>query len=71
MDEIKNTIYDLKKIDCDKITIGQYLRPSFNHLAVKKYWDPSEFEYLYRFSKELGFKKVSSGPLVRSSYHAG
>ena len=60
-----------KKIDCDQITIGQYLRPSFNHLAVKKYWDPSEFEYLYRFSKELGFKKVSSGPLVRSSYHAG
>ena len=54
-----------------EITIGQYLRPSFNHLAVKKYWNPSEFEYLYRFSKELGFKKVSSGPLVRSSYHAG
>jgi lipoic acid synthetase len=71
LDEIKNTIYDLKKIDCDQITIGQYLRPSFNHLEVKKYWDPSEFEYLYYFSKELGFKKVSSGPLVRSSYHAG
>jgi len=71
LDEVKNTIYDLKKIDCDQITIGQYLRPSFNHLAVKKYWDPSEFEYLYRFTKELGFKKVSSGPLVRSSYHAG
>jgi len=71
LDEIKNTINDLKKIDCDQITIGQYLRPSFNHLAVKKYRDPSEFEYLYRFSKELGFKKVSSGPLVRSSYHAG
>ena len=70
-DEIKNTIYDLKKIDCDQITIGQYLRPSLNHLAVKKYWDPSEFEYLHRFSKKLGFKKVSSGPLVRSSYHAG
>ena len=71
LDEIKNTIYDLRKIDCDQITIGQSLRPSFNHLAVKKYWDLSEFEYLYRFSKELGFKKVSSGPLVRSSYHAG
>jgi len=71
LDEIKNTIYDLKQIDCDQITIGQYLRPSLNHLPVKKYWDPLEFEYLYRFSKELGFKKVSSGPLVRSSYHAG
>ena len=71
LEEIKNTIYDLKEIDCDQITIGQYLRPSLNHLAVKKYWDPQEFEFLYRFSKELGFKKVSSGPLVRSSYHAG
>ena len=71
LDEIKNTICDLKKVDCDQITIGQYLRPSLNHLSVRKYWDPSEFEYLYHFSKDLGFKKVSSGPLVRSSYHAG
>ena len=71
LDEIKSTIYDLKKVDCDQITIGQYLRPSLKHLSVKKYWDPKEFEYLYRFSRELGFKKVSSGPLVRSSYHAG
>ena len=71
LDEIKSTIYDLKKVDCDQITIGQYLRPSLKHLSVKKYWDPKEFEYLYRFSSELGFKKVSSGPLVRSSYHAG
>ena len=71
LDEIKKTIYDLKEINCDQITIGQYLRPSLNHLSVKKYWDPSEFEYLYEFSKKLGFKKISSGPLVRSSYHAG
>ena len=71
IDEIKKTIYDLKEINCDQITIGQYLRPSLNHLSVKKYWDPSEFEYLYHFSKDLGFKKISSGPLVRSSYHAG
>ena len=71
LDEIKSTIYDLKKVDCDQLTIGQYLRPSLKHLSVKKYWDPKEFEYLYRFSSELGFKKVSSGPLVRSSYHAG
>ena len=71
LEEIKETIYDLKKVNCDQITIGQYLRPSLNHLSVKKYWEPSEFEFLYRFSKDLGFKKVSSGPLVRSSYHAG
>ena len=71
LEEIKHTIHDLKKVDCDQITIGQYLRPSLNHLSVKKYWEPSEFEYLYKFSKDIGFKKVSSGPLVRSSYHAG
>ena len=69
--EIETTILDLKKVDCDQITIGQYLRPSLNHLSVKKYWEPGEFEYLESFCKKLGFKKVSCGPLVRSSYHAG
>jgi len=71
LEEIETTILDLKKVDCDQITIGQYLRPSLKHLSVKKYWEPSEFEYLTNFSKKLGFKKVSCGPLVRSSYHAG
>ena len=71
LEEIEKTILDLKKIDCDQITIGQYLRPSLRHLSVKKYWDPKEFQYLTSFSKNLGFKKVSCGPLVRSSYHAG
>jgi len=71
LEEIEKTILDLKKIDCDQITIGQYLRPSLRHLSVKKYWDPKEFQYLKSFSKNLGFKKVSCGPLVRSSYHAG
>ncbi len=71
LEEIKTTIIDLKKVNCDQITIGQYLRPSLKHLAVKKYWEPREFEYLKRFSLKLGFKKVSCGPLVRSSYHAG
>ena len=69
--EIETTILDLKKVNCDQITIGQYLRPSLKHLSVKKYWEPSEFEYLTIFSEKLGFKKVSCGPLVRSSYHAG
>ena len=70
LEEIKNTIHDLRKVECDQITIGQYLRPSLKHLPVRKYWEPKEFEYLYNFSMDLGFKKVSSGPLVRSSYHA-
>ena len=71
LDEIETTILDLKKVDCDQITIGQYLRPSLKHLSVKKYWEPKEFEYLTSFCKKLEFKKVSCGPLVRSSYHAG
>ena len=71
LEEIETTILDLKKIDCDQITIGQYLRPSLKHLSVKKYWEPKEFEYLESFCKKLSFKKVSCGPLVRSSYHAG
>ncbi len=69
--EIETTILDLRKVHCDQITIGQYLRPSLKHLSVKKYWEPREFDYLASFSKKLGFKKVSCGPLVRSSYHAG
>ncbi len=68
--EIENTILDLKKVNCDQITIGQYLRPSLNHLPVKRYWKPEEFEYINNFSIEVGFKKVSCGPLIRSSYHA-
>ena len=71
LEEIETTLRDLRKVDCDQITIGQYLRPSLEHLSVKKYWEPKEFEYLAIFCKRLGFKKVSCGPLVRSSYHAG
>ncbi len=71
LEEIKNTILDLKKVNCNQITIGQYLRPSLNHLPVKKYWNPKEFEYIENFSMGLGFNKVSCGPLIRSSYHAG
>ena len=71
LSEIKNTILDLKNVDCDQITIGQYLRPSLKHLPVKKYWEPKEFENIAEFSKRIGFKKISCGPLIRSSYHAG
>ena len=71
LEEIEKTIIDLKKAKCDQITIGQYLRPSLNHLPVKKYWEPKEFKYIENFSMKLGFKKVSCGPLIRSSYHAG
>ena len=69
--EIIETLQDLRAIDCDRITLGQYMRPSLEHLPVVKYWTPEEFANLGKIARELGFKHVRSAPLVRSSYHAG
>jgi lipoyl synthase len=69
--EIIETLKDLRSIDCDRITLGQYMRPSLEHLPVIKYWTPAEFDMLGEIATELGFGHVRSGPLVRSSYHAG
>jgi lipoyl synthase len=69
--EIIETLTDLRAIDCDRVTLGQYMRPSLAHLPVIKYWTPAEFDRLGEIARELGFKQVRSGPLVRSSYHAG
>lgn len=69
--EIIETMRDLRKVECDRITLGQYMRPSFNHLPVHKYWHPDEFDRLGDIARSLGFSHVRSGPLVRSSYHAG
>jgi lipoyl synthase len=69
--EIIETLQDLRSIDCDRITLGQYLRPSLEHLPVVKYWTPAEFDRLGSIAHELGFQHVRSAPLVRSSYHAG
>lgn len=69
--EIIETMADLRAVDCDRITIGQYMRPSLEHLPVQKYWTPEEFDRLGAIAKEMGFSHVRSGPLVRSSYHAG
>jgi lipoic acid synthetase len=52
------------------LTVGQYLRPSEQHLPVVRYWHPDEFAELEREAYALGFESVASGPLVRSSYHA-
>ena len=68
--EIIQTLKDLRSVDCQFITIGQYLRPSLAHIPVNNYWEPSDFQEFADISKNLGFKKVNSGPLVRSSYHA-
>jgi lipoyl synthase len=69
--EIIETLQDLRSIDCDRVTLGQYMRPSLEHLPVVKYWTPAEFDRLGEIATELGFGHVRSGPLVRSSYHAG
>jgi len=71
MDEVIQTMTDLRNVKCDRITIGQYMRPSLEHLSVQKYWTPEEFEKLGKIASSMGFSKVRSGPLVRSSYHAG
>jgi lipoic acid synthetase len=52
------------------LTVGQYLRPSEQHLPVVRYWHPDEFAELERAAYEMGFEHVAAGPLVRSSYHA-
>ncbi|OKH15923.1 lipoyl synthase [[Limnothrix rosea] IAM M-220] len=70
-DEIIEAMQDLREINCDRLTLGQYLRPSLAHLPVQKYWTPAEFEELGAIAREMGFNHVRSGPLVRSSYHAG
>ncbi len=69
-DEIVTTMKDLRQVDCQRLTLGQYLRPSLAHLPVERYWTPEEFEQLGAIARELGFADVRSGPLVRSSYHA-
>ncbi|WP_019534398.1 lipoyl synthase [Paenibacillus ginsengihumi] len=69
-DEIVQTMDDLRAVDCDILTIGQYLQPSPSHLAVKQYYTPEQFAELKREGMKRGFRHVESGPLVRSSYHA-
>jgi len=68
--QIIRTMKDLRAVDVDFLTIGQYLQPSKQHVAVKKYYHPREFDELKEIALNLGFKHVESGPLVRSSYHA-
>jgi lipoic acid synthetase len=68
--EIIQTMADLRRVECDILTIGQYLRPSPQHLPLMKYYAPEEFAELKRIGLGMGFRHVEAGPLVRSSYHA-
>ena len=69
-DEIVETMRDLRSVDCDLLTIGQYLRPSDKHAPLARWYTPAEFDELRQEGEALGFRHVASGPLVRSSYHA-
>lgn len=69
-EEVEQTLKDLRAHDVDMVTLGQYLQPSRYHLPVARYVTPEEFKGFGDFARELGFKKIASGPLVRSSYHA-
>ncbi|CUS90938.1 hypothetical protein JGI12_01418 [Candidatus Kryptonium thompsonii] len=70
IDEVIEVMKDLRAIDVDILTLGQYLQPTKMHLPVDRYVTPEEFEMLKKLGIEMGFKYVESGPLVRSSYHA-
>ena len=69
-DEVIEVMKDLREVDCDFITLGQYLRPSLRHHEVAEYITPEEFERYKVISEEMGFSGVASGPLVRSSFGA-
>jgi lipoic acid synthetase len=70
IEEVIETMADLRAIGCDYLTLGQYLQPSPEHLPVVRYLPPAEFDELGRLARALGFQQVASGPFVRSSYHA-
>lgn len=70
MEEIQQSIIDLRAHEVDMLTLGQYLQPSAYHLPVERYVHPDEFLQLADFARGLGFTNVASGPMVRSSYHA-
>lgn len=69
-EEVLEVLADLRDVECDMVTIGQYLSPSPRHLPVQRYWRPEEFERLRQLAQSMGFRAVACGPFVRSSYRA-
>ncbi len=69
-DEVIQVMRDLREVDVDILTLGQYLQPSKKHLPIERYWAPEEFAEFRKLGYEMGFKWVESGPLVRSSFRA-
>jgi len=68
--EVKQVLRDLRDHDINMLTLGQYLQPSLDHLAVERFVTPDEFDQLGSYARSIGFDQVASGPMVRSSYHA-
>src|SRR4029079_14855782 len=69
-EELFDTLADLREVGCDVLTLGQYLRPTPEHLSVVRYLPPEEFDELGVQARRLGFSQIDSRPFVRSSYHA-
>jgi lipoic acid synthetase len=69
-EELLETLADLRSVQCNALTLGQYLTPTLKHIPVARYLPPEEFDELARLARSLGFAHVASGPFVRSSYHA-
>ena len=70
-EDLEQALKDLRSVDVDVVTFGQYLRPTPRHMTVQRYVTPEEFNDWKDYALSLGFKYVASGPLVRSSYRAG
>jgi len=70
LEEVELVMRDLRAVDVDILTLGQYLRPSESHIPIDRYVTPDEFRQMREIGMAMGFKHVESGPLVRSSYHA-
>ena len=70
IDEVKQVLRDMREHQVNMLTLGQYLQPSRDHLAVERYVTPDEFDELGAYAESIGFDQVASGPMVRSSYHA-
>ena len=68
--EVKQVLRDMRDHDINMLTLGQYLQPSLDHLAVERFVTPDEFDQLGEYARSIGFDQVASGPMVRSSYHA-
>jgi lipoic acid synthetase len=71
LEEVEHSLNDLRSVGVSLANLGQYLQPTPNHLPVQRYWKPEEFQQLKEIALAMGFVHVESGPMVRSSYHAG